>query len=145
MHREKWKKLQVSELHMQSTAKEIQSQEPSVWNLQEHIREVTLCVCLCVCVSVCSVSQSCRTLCHSTGYSPPASSVHGISQARILGWVAIPYPRGSSLTTNQEKDKWLNQKQTKQTLVQITYANGQEHMKRCSTSLAISKNSNQIH
>ena len=28
--------------------------------------------------------------------SPPGSSVHGIFQARILGWVAISYPRGSS-------------------------------------------------
>ena len=29
--------------------------------------------------------------------SLPASSVHGISQARILGWVAISFPRGPSL------------------------------------------------
>ena len=28
--------------------------------------------------------------------SPPDSSVHGISQARILEWVAIPFSRGSS-------------------------------------------------
>ena len=28
--------------------------------------------------------------------SPPGSSVHGILQARILEWVAIPYSRGSS-------------------------------------------------
>ena len=28
--------------------------------------------------------------------SPPGSSVHGISQARILEWVAIPLSRGSS-------------------------------------------------
>ena len=28
--------------------------------------------------------------------SPPGSSVHGISQARILGWVAISFSRGSS-------------------------------------------------
>ena len=28
--------------------------------------------------------------------SPPGSSVHGISQARILEWVAISYSRGSS-------------------------------------------------
>ena len=28
--------------------------------------------------------------------SLPGSSVHGISQARILEWVAIPYSRGSS-------------------------------------------------
>ena len=29
-------------------------------------------------------------------YSPPGSSVHGILQARILEWVAIPLSRGSS-------------------------------------------------
>ena len=29
-------------------------------------------------------------------YSPPGSSVHGILQARILEWVAIPFSRGSS-------------------------------------------------
>ena len=28
--------------------------------------------------------------------SPPGSSVHGIHQARILEWVAMPYSRGSS-------------------------------------------------
>ena len=28
--------------------------------------------------------------------SPPGSSVHGISQARILEWVSIPFSRGSS-------------------------------------------------
>ena len=29
-------------------------------------------------------------------YSPPGSSVHGISQARILEWVAISFYRGFS-------------------------------------------------
>ena len=29
-------------------------------------------------------------------YSPPGSSVHGILQARILEWVAMPFARGSS-------------------------------------------------
>ena len=28
--------------------------------------------------------------------SPPVSSVHGISQARILEWVAVPFSRGFS-------------------------------------------------
>ena len=28
--------------------------------------------------------------------NPPGSSVHGILQARILEWVAIPFSRGSS-------------------------------------------------
>ena len=36
--------------------------------------------------------QSCPTLCHPMDCSLPGSSVHGISQARILEWVAIPSP-----------------------------------------------------
>ena len=35
-------------------------------------------------------------LCDHMHCSPPASSVHGISLARILEWVAIPSSRGSS-------------------------------------------------
>ena len=42
------------------------------------------------------VAQSCPTLCDPTDCSPPDSSVHWISQARILEWVAIPFSRGSS-------------------------------------------------
>ena len=38
------------------------------------------------------VSQSCPTLCDSMCFSPSDSSVHGILQARILEWVAIPSP-----------------------------------------------------
>ena len=34
--------------------------------------------------------QSCLTLCNPTDRSPPGSSVHGILQARILEWIAIP-------------------------------------------------------
>ena len=33
--------------------------------------------------------QSCSTLCDPIDGSPPGSSVHGISQVRILEWVAI--------------------------------------------------------
>ena len=47
-------------------------------------------------VVLCSAAQSCLTLCNPMGYSPSGSSVHGISQARILEWVAIPFSRGSS-------------------------------------------------
>ena len=35
--------------------------------------------------------------------SPPGSSVHGISQARILKWVAIAFSRGSSWPSNWTK------------------------------------------
>ena len=40
--------------------------------------------------------QSCPTLCDPMDCSLPGSSVHGISQARILEWVAMPSSRGSS-------------------------------------------------
>ena len=36
------------------------------------------------------------TLCDPMDCSPPGSSAHGILQARILKWVAIPFSRGSS-------------------------------------------------
>ena len=41
-------------------------------------------------------AQPCPTLCDPTDCSPPGSSVRGISQARILEWVAVPSSRGSS-------------------------------------------------
>ena len=41
-------------------------------------------------------AQSCPTLCKPRDGNPPDSSVYGISQARILEWVAIPFSRGSS-------------------------------------------------
>ena len=37
------------------------------------------------------VAQSCPTLYDPMDYSLPGSSVHGILQARILEWVAIPF------------------------------------------------------
>ena len=40
--------------------------------------------------------QSCPTLCNFMDCSLPGSSVHGISQAGILKWVAISFSRGSS-------------------------------------------------
>ena len=44
-----------------------------------------VCVCVCVCVLV---AQSCLTLCSPMDYSLLGSSVHEISQAVILEWVA---------------------------------------------------------
>ena len=66
---------------------------------------IYICVCVCVCVCVrararmrtCAKSlQSCLTLCDPMDYSPPGFSVHGISHARVLEWVAISYYRRSS-------------------------------------------------
>ena len=42
-------------------------------------------------------TQSYPTLWDPVDCSLPGSSVHGILQARILEWVAIPFSRGSSL------------------------------------------------
>ena len=44
----------------------------------------------------CLVAKLCRTLVTPMDYSPPGSSGHGISQARILERVAISYSRRSS-------------------------------------------------
>ena len=43
-----------------------------------------------------TVFQSCPTLCESMDRSLPGSFVHGILQASILEWVAVPFSRGSS-------------------------------------------------
>ena len=58
--------------------------DPSLW--------LRSCCCSCL------VTKSCPTLCNLMDCSPPGSSVHGISQARILEWVAVFFSRGSSPT-----------------------------------------------
>ena len=42
------------------------------------------------------VTRSCPAVCYPIDCSPPDTSVHGILQAGILEWVAIPFSRGSS-------------------------------------------------
>ena len=60
--------------------------------LQIHISVCVLVVRarMCVCSLASAVSSSLR----SCGYRPPGSSVHGILQARILEWVAMPSSQG---------------------------------------------------
>ena len=50
------------------------------------------------------VTQSCPALCNPVDCSPPGSSIHGILQARILEWVAIPFSRGSFWPRICQKD-----------------------------------------
>ena len=45
--------------------------------------------------------QSCPALCSAMNYSPLDFSVHGILQARILEWVAMPSSRGSFQPRNR--------------------------------------------
>ena len=49
----------------------------------------------------CLVTKSCLTICDPMNYSLLDSSVHGISQARILEWVSISFSRGSSPPRDQ--------------------------------------------
>ena len=53
-----------------------------------------------VCMYV-KVAQLCPTLCDLMDYSLPGFSVHGILQARILEWVAIPFSSRSSQPRDQ--------------------------------------------
>ena len=46
------------------------------------------------------VVQWCLTPCKPVDCSLPGCSIHGILQARILEWVAMPFPGGSSWPTN---------------------------------------------
>ena len=47
--------------------------------------------------------QSRPILCDPMDRSPPGSSVHGILQARTLGWVAIPFSRRSSQPSDRTR------------------------------------------
>ena len=57
------------------------------------------------------VAQLCLTHCDPVDCRPPASSVHGILQARILEWVAIPISRRIFLTQGLNLDlphcRWI--------------------------------------
>ena len=52
--------------------------------------------------------QSCLTLCNPMGYSPPAFSVPGVLQARILEWVTMLSSRGSSQPRDGTHDSYVS-------------------------------------
>ena len=56
---------------------------------------------------LCMCAQSCQTLCDPMDYSLPGSSVHGISQARILEWVAISFSRETSHPRDWTHISWI--------------------------------------
>ena len=61
---------------------------------------IVSCLSISLCVRA-KLLQLCLTLCHPVDYSPRGFSVHGILQARILEWVAMPSSRGSSWPRGQ--------------------------------------------
>ena len=56
-------------------------------------RKKHIYICIYSYLHACWVAQSCLTLTDPTDCTLPSSSVHGISQARILEWVAISSSR----------------------------------------------------
>ena len=56
------------------------------------------CVQRCMCAKS---FQSHLTLCDLMDGNPPGSAVHGILQARILEWGAVPYSRASTQARDQ--------------------------------------------
>ena len=66
-----------------------------------------LCVCVCVCVCALSLSST-PTLRDAMDCSLPGSSVHEISQARILELVVMPSPRGWSQISNSTRVSYIS-------------------------------------
>ena len=69
-----------------------------------HICFLSQYVCVCVCVCRwwwCLVTQLCLTLFWPHGLQTARLLCHGISQARILGWVVMPSSKGSSQPRDQ--------------------------------------------
>ena len=81
----------------------------------------------CICIYTCMGAQSlqlCPTLCNPMDCSSPGSSVHGILQASILEWIAVPSSRGSS----QHRDRTL-----------VSYASCKERWEAGSLLLTLSR------
>ena len=73
------------------------------------IRHIKICVNSgkrCCCVLSCSVSHV-RLFVTPMDYNPPLSYVHGILQASILEWVAMPFSRGCSQPRNGTWVSWI--------------------------------------
>ena len=85
------------------------------WWITVHIKAMTavggayqvsldfLMTCMCA-----KLLQSCLTLCDLMTCSPPGFTVHGILQARILEWVAMPSSRGSSWPRDRTRVSYVS-------------------------------------
>ena len=80
-------------LHLVKKFYSLSLQTPQINSILKVIYKVCLKLIACVCAKS---FQSCPTLRDPVDCSLPGSSVHGILQARILEWVAMPSSRGYS-------------------------------------------------
>ena len=79
--------------------------------LNWEIRVYSLSYCLCGAQQIfikyfifcvfCVSDSACLILCDTINCSLPHSSIHGVLQARILEWIAMPFSRGSSWPRDQ--------------------------------------------
>ena len=74
-------------------------------HMHTHTHTYTHICCCCY-----LVDKSYLTLCHPTNCSQPASSVHGISQERILKWVTISFSEGSTQPRDQTHISCIGQR-----------------------------------
>ena len=74
--------------------KELEAVYTTSWHLAPCLFAIWML--LCISTSYYFITQSCLTLCDPLNWSLPGSSVLRNSQARILGWAAISFSRGSS-------------------------------------------------
>ena len=72
------------------------------------------------------VAELCPTLWDPTNCSLPGSSVHGILQARLLEWIAIPFSRASSWPRDQTQVSCIVGR------FFTIWAKGKIHLDRCS-------------
>ena len=93
-----WRLVICNTLHTSKGAGQLQQRTRPGWLLKAYYIEQgeNKEGAICLLGDVLLVTQSCPTLCDPADCSPPGSSVRGILQARILGWVAISFSRGSS-------------------------------------------------
>ena len=81
------------------------------WAMREARHQLSYCttVLFKVLCMLCAQSlQSCPTLCDAKDYSLPGPSLHGILQARVLEWTAIPSSRGSSPPRDGTLISWVS-------------------------------------
>ena len=92
--------IELRSLHCRQTFSHLIHQEsPMEHQITKAIIYILHGIC---CYCCCLVAQSCPTVLQPHRlYSPPGSSVHRISQARIPEWVAIPFSRESSQPREQ--------------------------------------------
>ena len=93
----------------------------------------------------CLVPRLCLTLCDPTDCSPPGSSVHEISQARMLEWVAIPFSRGAFWPRDRTPvsciTRWiLNHWATREALIELVQASKHTHTPNLCHPFCLSKN-----